>query len=84
LSAIEFAFFVSHGEPLTTTKLMRACYAYEDILGKIKPWHRTNTIKAARKVATPIGRATTRGRPIIWRLDSKRPARVARSCGSIL
>jgi hypothetical protein len=67
LSAIEFAFFLSRGEPISTTELVRSCYPAEHIFGGLKSWHRGNVIRAARLVAEPIGRASTRGRPLMWR-----------------
>ena len=64
---IRFAFAVSRGEPLSTTKLLKSCYAFEHLWGDIRSWHRTNVGRVARRVAIPIGRAPTRGRPLIWK-----------------
>jgi hypothetical protein len=61
LSAIEFAFFLSRGEPISTTGLVKSCYPASYILGGLKSWHRSNVVRAARRVAEPIGRASTRG-----------------------
>ena len=66
LSAIEFAFLLSHGEPISTTDLVRSCYPAEHIFGGLKSWHRSNVARAARRVAVPIGRGRTKGRPIVW------------------
>ena len=64
---IRFAFTVAGGHPLSTTDLLKYCYAMEHLWGEIQSWHRTNIARAARRVATPIGRATTPGRPLIWK-----------------
>ena len=34
-------------------------------------WHYQNVRRALRKVATPIGRASTRGRSVLWRPDER-------------
>jgi hypothetical protein len=72
LSAIEFAFVLSRGEPISTTGLVRSCYPAEHILGGLKSWHRSNVVRPARCVAEPIGRASTRGRPLVWRAMPER------------
>jgi hypothetical protein len=64
---IRFAFTVSGGNPLSTTDLLKYCYVIEHLWGELRSWHRTNVARAARRVATPIGRATTPGRPLIWK-----------------
>jgi hypothetical protein len=64
---IRFAFTVSRGEPLSTTKLLQSCYPMEHLWGEIQSWHRASIARAARRVATPIARATTPGRPLIWK-----------------
>jgi hypothetical protein len=64
---IRFAFTVSRGEPLSTTKLLKSCYPIEHLWGRLRSWHRTNVTRAARRVAITIGRATTPGRPLIWK-----------------
>src|SRR6516165_3309239 len=71
LSKIEFAFFFAgvRGKPdvaLPTSELVRCCFPVEHLWGEIKSWHRTSVMSAARLVATPIGRASTRGRPLLW------------------
>ena len=38
---------------------------HEHILGRLKSWHRGTVIRAAQLVAEPIGRASTRGRPLV-------------------
>jgi hypothetical protein len=72
LSAIEFAFVLSRGEPISTTGLVRSCYPAEHILGGLKSWHRSNVVRAARCLAEPIGTASTRGRPLVWRAMPER------------
>ena len=62
LSSIEFAFFLSRGKPILA----------EHILGGLKSWHRSNVVRAARRVAEPIGPASTRGRPLVWRASPER------------
>jgi hypothetical protein len=71
LSAIKFAFFLSGEEPISTSRLVRSCYPVAHIFGEVKSWHRSNVIRTARRVAEPIGRASTRGRPLLWRLLRK-------------
>jgi hypothetical protein len=66
LSSIEFAFFLSGGEPISTTELVKSCYPAEHILGGLKSWQRSNVVRAAWLVANPIGRASTRGRPLVY------------------
>jgi hypothetical protein len=64
---IRFAFIFSRGNPLTTTDLLKSCYVVEHLWGNVRSWHRTNVARAARRVATPIARAVTPGRPVIWK-----------------
>jgi hypothetical protein len=64
---IRFAFTLSRGEPLSTTNLLKPCYPVEHLWGEVQSWHRTNVVRAARRMAIPIGRATTPGRPLIWK-----------------
>src|SRR5262249_5393549 len=66
LKQLRYAFIASNGKPLSTAELLPICYAIETAWGEIKTWHRINLRRAAKRVARPIGRATTRGRPIIW------------------
>jgi hypothetical protein len=76
LSAIEFAFLLSRGKPISTTGLVRACYPFEHIFGGLKSWHRSNVARAARSVAVPIGREMTKGRPILWRPVPRRHSKL--------
>ena len=66
LRQIRFAFTASHGKPRSTAELLPICYATETAFGEIKSWHREMVRRTARRVCRPIGRATTRGSPIIW------------------
>jgi hypothetical protein len=67
VSWIRLAFILSRGEPLSTTDLLKSCYVVERLWGQLRSWRRTNVCRAARRVATPIGRASTQGRPVVWR-----------------
>ena len=67
LSSIEFAFFLNRGEPM-----VKSCYPAAYILDELKSWHRSNVVRAARRVAQPIGPASTRGRPLVWRAMPER------------
>jgi hypothetical protein len=51
-SQIRFAFFLSRGQPLTTSQLLKSCYCTVPIFGeKFQSWHRTNVCRAADQVA---------------------------------
>jgi len=64
---VRWAFWLSQGEPLTTTQLVKQCYWAVDLQGEeIKSWHRTNITRVADLFAVRIGRATSQGRPIMW------------------
>jgi hypothetical protein len=66
-SQIRFAFFLSRGKPLTTSQLLKSCYCTVPIFGeKFQSWHRTNVCRAADQVAVRLGRASSRGRPVLW------------------
>ena len=57
-SQIRFAFFLSRGQPLTTSQLLKSCYCTVPIFGeKFQSWHRTNVCRAADQVAVRLGRA---------------------------
>jgi hypothetical protein len=49
LRQIRRAFLVSESEEVTTSYLVSWCYPTARVLGGVKSWHRTNTIKAARR-----------------------------------
>jgi hypothetical protein len=80
LRQIRFAFWSFEGvgswrpkgtpDEVTTAYLMSYCYPVEHYDGRLKSWHRTNTIKAARQVAIPvrrrIGKGAGSGRPFVW------------------
>jgi hypothetical protein len=52
------------GKPLTTTELVKQYYWF--VGEEIKSWHRTDVTRVADLLAIRIGRATSRGRAIIW------------------
>jgi len=66
LRQLRYAFVCSNGRPQSTTELLPICYAVESTFGQIKSWHYEMLGRAAGRVCKPIGRAATRGRPIIW------------------
>jgi hypothetical protein len=80
LRQIRFAFWCWEAPPrlrpndapqeVTTAYLMSYCYPVEHYEGRLKSWHRTNTIKAARQVAIPVrrrvGKGAGSGRPFVW------------------
>ena len=66
-SQIRFAFFVSRGKPLTTSQLLQKCYFLPASWGKkVQNWHRNSVVRAADLVAVQLGRAASRGRPVLW------------------
>jgi hypothetical protein len=75
LRQVEFAFMLSKGEPLTTAEVMDYCYPAQRLsfMGGFESWHRTNTIRVLRRVATLIGRRSGKGagkgRPMVWAMD---------------
>ena len=52
---------------LLARRIVSGELAIRYISGGLKSWHRSNVARAARRVAVPIGRGTTKGRPILWR-----------------
>jgi hypothetical protein len=67
VSAIKWAFVMSRGEPLTTGDLLRRCYLWEWISREgHQQWQRANVRRAAGRLAINVGRAASRGRPIVW------------------
>jgi len=80
---VEFAFLVSKGKPLTTAEVMDYCYPAQrlSVMGGFKSWHRTNTIRVLRRVATPIGRRSGKGagkgRPLVWAMDVEQIKRLS-------
>jgi hypothetical protein len=63
---IRYAFERSHGKPLSTGQLVNEIYGWQLRL-KGKPKKSYHYERALRKVATPIGRASTRGRSVLWK-----------------
>src|SRR6516225_9025861 len=65
---IRYAFECSNGKPLSTGQLVEQIYGWQlRVKGKPKrSYHYEAIRRALRKVATPIGRASTRGRSVLW------------------
>ena len=70
---IRWAFERSKGKPLSTGQLVKEIYGLQLRLDRKPPesWHYQNVRRALRKVATPIGRASTRGRSVLWQPDER-------------
>jgi hypothetical protein len=70
---IRWAFERSRGKPLSTGQLVKEVYGLQLHLERKRPksWHYQNVRRALRKVAVPIGRASTRGRSVLWRPDER-------------
>jgi hypothetical protein len=73
MRAIRWAFESSNGRPLSTGYLVEKVFGWQLRLnGKPKKSHHYQSIRRAlRKVATPIDRASTRGRSVLWRPDER-------------
>src|SRR5262249_40184838 len=58
----------SHGKPLSTGQLVEEIYGWQLRLQRkpLKSYHYLTVRRALRKVAVPIGRASTRGRSTLW------------------
>ena len=67
-SMIRYAFERSYGKPLSTGQLVEQIYGWQlRLRGKPKrSYHYEAVRRALRKVAVPIGRASTRGRSVLW------------------
>ena len=65
---IRYAFECSNGKPLSTGQLVNEIYGWQlRLKGKAKQSYHYEAIRRAlRKVAVPIGRASTRGRSTLW------------------
>jgi hypothetical protein len=61
------------GEPLSTGQLVKEIFGWQLRVERkpLKSWHYQNVRRALRKVATPIGRASTRGRSVLWQPDER-------------
>jgi hypothetical protein len=70
---IRYAFECSRGKPLSTGRLVKAVYGLQLRVERKPPksWHYQNVRRALRKVAVPVGRASTRGRSVLWRPDER-------------
>jgi hypothetical protein len=67
-SRIRCAFERSRGKPLSTGQLVQEIYGWQlRVQGKAKKSYHYEAIRRAlRKVAYPVGRASTRGRSTLW------------------
>jgi len=70
---IRYAFESSRGKPLSTGQLVKEIYGLQLRVERkpSKSWHYENVRRALRKVAIPIGRASTRGRSVLWQPDER-------------
>ena len=70
---IRYAFECSNGKPLSTGQLVNEIYGWQlRLKGKAKQSYHYEAIRRAlRKVAVPIGRASTRGRSALWQPDER-------------
>ena len=70
---IRWAFKSSNGRPLSTGSLVEKVFGWQLRLnGKPKKSHHYQSIRRALgKVATPIGRASTTGRSVLWQPDER-------------
>ena len=70
---IRYAFERSHGKPLSTRQLVEQIYGWQlRLKGKAKQSYHYEAIRRVlRKVAVPIGRASTRGRSVLWKPDER-------------
>src|SRR5215813_14515207 len=70
---IRYAFERSHGKPLSTAQLVEQIYGWQlRLQGRpLKSYHYLTIRRALRKVAVPIGRASTRGRSVLWKPDER-------------
>ena len=67
-SVIRYAFERSKGKALSTGQLVQEVYGLQLRVERkpLKSWHYQNVRRALRKVAVPIGRASIRGRSVLW------------------
>ena len=77
---IRYAFECSHGKPVSTGQLVEKIYGWQLRVERkpLKSWHYQNVRRALRKVAVPVGRASTRGRSTLWQLRAVRTPIVGR------
>ena len=70
---IRYAFESSRGKPLSTGQLVKEIYGLQLRVERkpLKSWQYQNVRRALRKVATPIGRASTRGKSVLWQPDER-------------
>jgi hypothetical protein len=72
-SMIRYAFERSGGKPVSTAQLVEEIYGWQlRLQGKAKQSYHYEAIRRAlRKVATPIDKASTRGRSVLWKPDER-------------
>ena len=72
-SMIRYAFERSNGKPLSTGQVVKEIYDWQlRVRGKPKKsYHYEAVRRALRKVAVPIGGASTRGRSVLWQPDER-------------
>ena len=70
---IRYAFESSSGKPLSTGQLVKEIYGWQLRVERkpLRSWHYQNVRRALRKVATSIGRVSTRGRSVLWQPDER-------------
>jgi hypothetical protein len=70
---IRYAFESSRGKPLSTGQLVKEIFGWQLRVERkqLKSWHYQNVRRALHKVTTPIGRASTRGRSVLWQPDER-------------
>jgi hypothetical protein len=57
--------FIAHGDVVSATDIYRWCQRWQSArFGMPERW---SIVRVLRRVAEPVGRATTRGRPWLWR-----------------
>jgi hypothetical protein len=65
---IRYAFERSNGKPLSTGHLVKEVYGLQLRVERkpLKSWHYQDVRRVLRKVAVPVGRASTRGSSTLW------------------
>jgi hypothetical protein len=73
MRTIRWAFESSNGRPLSTGYLVEKVFGWQLRLQGTakKSYHYEAIRRTLRKVATPIGRASSRGRSVLWRPDER-------------
>jgi hypothetical protein len=70
-------FIVADAPAISATEIYSWCYAKRRLMhGKpLTTWDRYSVWKILRTIATPVGRARTIGRPLLWKLNDNIAAR---------